>query len=164
MKTLAFLFLLMATAFGRLGETVAECDARYGKPTLSREDYRWYEKTGISIHARFRGGKACEIGFSAVASWKNLRGALTEGQISGILELLAVGGPWKEVAVVGKEAVDSMFQKTLVRGDGQVEAVWDYPTGHLTLTTRQELKIQQLQRHADAIEKKLKEQKSVEGL
>lgn len=154
MKLLAFFLALVIPAFGRLGETIVECDKRYGAPTMGAEsnETRYYLKNGIDIQISFRSKKAVSIHYSAHPEWGNILGKLTDDQIVEFLKVTSVGGPWLEI----KEAAasDSLFRKKLVRGDGEAEATWEYGTNNLTLTTKQEIKYLALKNEIEELEKK----------
>ena len=57
MKTVLASALLLALAvsptFAHLGETVSECETRYGKPVFTNKEFRHYEKDGIIIAITF---------------------------------------------------------------------------------------------------------------
>jgi hypothetical protein len=63
MKTLAFFFALMVPVFGRLGETVPECKARYGEPISVEEAASMlvFKKAGFNICVTFDQGRASYI-------------------------------------------------------------------------------------------------------
>ena len=48
-RVIFFLTVTSTAAFGRLGETREQCDARYGKPRATKADCRQYLYNGITI-------------------------------------------------------------------------------------------------------------------
>ncbi len=63
------LLFASATSQARLGETVAECEKRYGKPVFSREldggySLRYYSKNRFLIGATFKDGVAAAMTYS----------------------------------------------------------------------------------------------------
>jgi hypothetical protein len=72
MKTLLVLFLLSITAVqARLGETVAECLARYGQPygMDDKQTTFYFIKDGVIIHVTFDGGKCVKITYTSERDW-----------------------------------------------------------------------------------------------
>lgn len=135
MKTLAFFFALVVPLWGRIGETIAQCDFRYGKPIDGPSQItRNYSKNGIKIRVDFREGKAVALYYSAESSgFHNLLGKLSDDQIQELLKVNAMGGSWKEITE--EHPTDSLFGKQLLRADGLVVASWDYAASHLILET-----------------------------
>lgn len=95
--TAAILGLLVPTmAAARLGETIRECDARYGKPTqveagavFANSLERTYFKGGFTIKVLFVGGRAETISYLYPA-------ALTGEQVTKLLNNNAPGQVWGE--------------------------------------------------------------------
>lgn len=92
MKTLAILLtlLLCVTAQARLGETPAECVARYGDPIKTDKEAMTigFQKEGIFIMCVFHEGKCASIAF------KKPEGDFSETEIVTLRE--ANGSDWKE--------------------------------------------------------------------
>ena len=61
---IAVLAALILPASARVGETVAECDKRYGTPTKIEGDSRAYSKNDIGVVAKFRAGKCIRITYT----------------------------------------------------------------------------------------------------
>jgi hypothetical protein len=57
--TILTLIALSTLAHARIGETVAECDARYGEPKLIKADSRMYHKSGYTVRIAFDENKKC---------------------------------------------------------------------------------------------------------
>ena len=95
--TAALVGLLVPTvAAARLGETIGECDARYGKPTqvepgaaVANSQERTYFKHGFTIKALFIDGRAETISYLYPS-------ALTSEQLTKLLGNNARGQVWDE--------------------------------------------------------------------
>jgi len=95
--TAAIVGLLVPTmAAARLGETIGECDARYGKPTQVEAGTvfvdsleRTYLKNGFTIKVLFIHGRAETISYLHPS-------ALTGDQVSKLLNKNARGQAWSE--------------------------------------------------------------------
>ena len=101
MKTLLILAFLMLTAVSqaRLGETVEQCEARYGKAV--RRDAMahrlTFEKNGILIRAWFFAGKCQEIRFSNIQESPTIaREPLSQDEIEILLKASSGGRKWNE--------------------------------------------------------------------
>lgn len=60
MKTLAFFFALISPVFARLGESLKECEARYGEPTEvdQKLSLAVFAKAGFTLAIQFEAGRA----------------------------------------------------------------------------------------------------------
>lgn len=60
---------MLLPAVGRIGETPAQCEARYGKPVkIDKEKERiWYRKGGLEVLVLFHDGKADHLFFEKSA-------------------------------------------------------------------------------------------------
>jgi hypothetical protein len=84
--------LLNLSASARVGETVAECDARYGKPVLVEGLRRTYAMKGFVVIQEFENGKA------AVSVYKSASGKdLTEGEKTVFVNAEKSFGKWIEL-------------------------------------------------------------------
>jgi hypothetical protein len=88
--------LVPPMAAARLGETIGECDARYGKPTqveagavLADSVERTYFKDGFTIKALFVDGRAVTISYLHPS-------AFTDEQVTKLLKNNAHGQEWDE--------------------------------------------------------------------
>lgn len=99
--------LVPTVAAARLGETIRECDVRYGKPTqvearasLANSLERTYFKDGFTIKALFIGGRAETISYLHPS-------ALTSEQVTKLLNNNARGQVWHEAASGSSSAYGS---------------------------------------------------------
>jgi len=106
MFRIAFLLLVgcCSTAFGRLGETVAECEARYGpvieklpaKVKESDPEACVFSKGGISIFVEFKAAKAWKILYRMAG--------MDAGSAQTLLKVEAADGGWSApVKLVNQE-------------------------------------------------------------
>lgn len=120
MKYLLFIFLLPLTAFGRLGETFMECEARYGpclrlpsgevKQTTildkNAAQAEW-EYDGFFIKIAWLPPEGAE-GPSDIFVIQNSKGGMTDQQIQAVLKANSNGMTWTKGT---KKEVKEMLQK-----------------------------------------------------
>jgi hypothetical protein len=102
MKTLFFglflmtLFVLPRIAQCRLGETLEECKARYGKPVEVKKDAALFLKNGMTVSVHFTGGKVDEISYYRRDS-KDSRKSVspTEAEVNILLRANAQDTSWE---------------------------------------------------------------------
>lgn len=90
---------LVSTASARIGETPAECAARYGEPVSFDADTQtqYFEKAGLLIAATFHEGKCEAIDFQKAeedALGKPV--PLSDNEIERLLEANADGSVWDD--------------------------------------------------------------------
>lgn len=114
---LALFLLAPAAAYARLGETPAECDARYGPPRPgATEASRRYSKNNVAISITFRAGHAETLYFAHDPEGvSDLFAGLPSATITALLEANKVGGPWTPAA-------SEPFQSKFTRGDAAAVA------------------------------------------
>lgn len=89
--TVLFPLLCLSTAFARIGETLDECEARYGSKTGSvAADQITFQRGGITIIVRVRDGRSIQEDFAPEAG-----GRLSESQIEQLLNENAEGSTWE---------------------------------------------------------------------
>jgi hypothetical protein len=156
-KTCLWLFAFLAVpvcmlhpAFGRLGESYSECDARYGKPQSIRIEpgaqVRRYHKRGMEVAIRFWKGKSAEITYRklnhhlmsddeqqfslsvnvATSSWAKVD-QVAEWKAS---QPVAEGDPEDHEALMEDLASFYLWE----RGDGEAEASYDRREGILMIS------------------------------
>ena len=125
MKTLAIFFALMVPVFARLGETEAECAARYGANLSTAANQGRFEKNGIVILTSFENDKAVRIHFQAKSN-KLLGEKLTNAQIFELLKANSSGLEWQAVQT-------DHSGKNLTRMDSMAFASWNYFSGTLEI-------------------------------
>lgn len=85
---------LSTLTHARIGETVAQCNARYGEVKLEDEGQKFYEKSGFTIAIVFDdNGKCCQIHYLKSGSSNNL----TEKETKAFMN--ANGSSWKRTKV-----------------------------------------------------------------
>jgi hypothetical protein len=85
------LVLCSATAFGRIGETGAQIEKRYGKPTPSSSSTRSYFYKALFIIVTF------DNGVSGIETYQKRDGAsMSAGEIRQLLEANGDGTKWQE--------------------------------------------------------------------
>lgn len=160
MKTLAFFFLLTVPGFCRLGESVEQCEARYGKDSHQKEGEGWYEKAGIGIHANFRNGVAVKISYWKRSTELFSREKLTDLQVKEIISANADGSSWVEHK---ERAGDNITGKSMKRVDGTAFMRWDYLSGEVRFISAAEKEIELEIKRAEAAKKTAAEAEAVKG-
>ncbi len=116
---LGVLAVLGSSAFARLGETEAECAARYGAPITTKpsqppgERDAEYSKTGIRVLVTFADGRAVAMAFSRPG------GLLSEADIQVLLDANAAGAGWVRGAA---QDYDKVHFRSFTRADGKAKA------------------------------------------
>ena len=88
---IAALVLCGATAFGRIGETEAQIEKRYGKPKFNSSSTRGYFYKALSIIVAF------DNGVSGIETYEKRDGALmSAGEIRQLLNANGDGTKWQE--------------------------------------------------------------------
>lgn len=114
MKSLLILLSLVSLASARIGETPAECTARYGEAldidkeagTIS------YSKAGFFIHATFHEGKVSQIFLMKIGEDQLGRSPeITDNEIEALLAANAGGGEWI------KTQADNLMNKRWLNND-----------------------------------------------
>lgn len=159
MKTILALIMLAlcASVQARIGETVAECLQRYGKPTTVDASGLTFgfNSNGLQIDITFAGGKCVAIQYSR---WeKSIFGgfrqtALTSDEANVLLEANSGGQPW-----VGNGLFQSYDLKT---ENGDRYAGHDYPL--FKIVTRQIKEDQEAKEKADQAARQAAEKAGVE--
>jgi carbohydrate-selective porin OprB len=139
MKTLAFFFALTLPLLARLGETVAQCEARYGPDLYDNPNEGWYEKNGINVHADFRDGAAVKIVYWKKSEELFSRPKLSDLQVAEILKANSGGQEWMEV---DGDPGFSITGKKMKRKDGSAWVTWDYLSGEIRFIADSERKLE----------------------
>ncbi len=111
---LALICLLPTAALARLGETHAQCDARYGPKWKAgvampwSSDVRVYEKNGVRIEVTFIGGIAGHIRFH-----KNSAPDLDAKQAQAIMDMNGNGREWKVISKDQKSVTLACFDASV---------------------------------------------------
>ena len=88
---IAALVLCGTTAFGRIGETEAQIEKRYGKPTPSSSSTRGYFFKALFIIVAF------DNGVSGIETYEKRGGAsMSAGEIRQLLDANGDGTKWQE--------------------------------------------------------------------
>jgi hypothetical protein len=88
---IAALVLCGATAFARIGETEAQIEKRYGKPTPSSSPTKGYFYKDLFIIVAF------DNGISGIETYEKLDGAsISTGEIRHLLDANGDGTKWQE--------------------------------------------------------------------
>lgn len=101
MKTLALFFALVAPCFARLGETVAECKARYGEPVhiVEKTSAMHFSKAGFRLVIEFYKGRAAGVMIEKEAEPGVLQignPEISKTEIDTFLQANSGGGEWVE--------------------------------------------------------------------
>ena len=77
--TIILTLLIPHIAIARMGETIEQCNNRYGMPVMVDDHVRYYEKEDVKIRLRIGNGKVqCIRYFRDVPRWKSSSRLLTE--------------------------------------------------------------------------------------
>ena len=96
---IAALVLCTATAFARIGETEAQIEKRYGKPTPSSSSTKGYFYKDLFIIVSF------DDGVSGIETYEKRDGAsMSAGEIRQLLDANGDGTKWQEPIRNGLEA------------------------------------------------------------
>ena len=98
MKPIILLLALTMAAFARIGETPAECEARYGKPVEAKAMFSTYDKNGIKFRITFSEGRAVSLDFDhnvTDAQWEALKTANGGTAKWGAMELIDESMVWR---------------------------------------------------------------------
>lgn len=126
----AFAGLALATGFaaGRIGESPAQCQERYGKPLDITSSGRRAEYTvgGVGVTCWFRGDVCGAVIYRVEAPiGANSNPRLTRGQSFALLKLNAPGAQWKQVA---RETASEPWVGHYETADGLLRADLSYGT------------------------------------
>ena len=160
MKTLAFFFALMIPSFARLGETVHQCESRYGNNKHQTPNEGWYEKNGINVHATFRDGIAVKINYWKKSEDLFSRPKLSDIQVHEILKVNSQGKEWIEVV---EGTGFSITRKTMKRADGSAWITWDYLSGEVRFIADSEKKLEENLKAIEAKKELEAQKKAVQG-
>jgi len=129
LPTLALLLLTALPTFARLGETKAECEARYGKADHTlKSGIVVYKKAGMDIMITFSKDKAVKIIFSKPDPEhpdKSL--AISKAECDALLKANNGGGEWKE-APTSLPKID-----TWSLGDDKAMATYEWESKMLSI-------------------------------
>ena len=96
---LAAAVLGTAGASGRIGETMAQCKARYGKPVSEAKGTFRFEKAGFLICAWFDGDRCDRITFDKIKKDRNgMFETFAEAEIQTLLAANSGGKDWRDVS------------------------------------------------------------------
>lgn len=103
MKTLIlFLCLVSSAVFARIGETVAQCQARYGAPIkwVVPDKTGYFEKDELRLLATFRNSKCVHLSYTKIEASKQLP-TFSDEEIDALLK--ANGGGAKSSKIQSSE-------------------------------------------------------------
>jgi len=141
------LLLLPSTTFARIGETLTQCEARYGKADRTDKDTGvvYFLKGGFYIMVDFHQGKAEAVGYKKEQGGKEM----SDNEIETLLKANGEDKKWKRIESI-------TIKQQWRTEDGLLVAVY-YPVDNILLVGTQE----GLARFRT--EKKAKEDKKLEG-
>ncbi len=141
------LAVAVASASARIGETLEECQARYGKPVSAAKPGEMvaFYKDDIFLGVSFFEGKADLIIFTKKAGQRTVH--FTDEEIEMLLKANGHGQKWSKVP-------GSALKARWITDDGSVAAESD-PEGELTMMTRAHIERSNAVRKSQA-EKSLK--------
>ena len=87
---------LLGVVEARIGETVEECEKRYGKPKVT-PDHHFYKKNGYNIAISFHKGKAHSITYGKISKDK-----ISEHEVLILLKANKSDGKWEKENGIGK--------------------------------------------------------------
>ena len=87
---IAALVLCAATAFARIGETEAQIEKRYGKPTPSSSSTKGYFYKDLFIIVAF------DNGVSGIETYEKRGASMSAGEIRQLLDANSDGTKWQE--------------------------------------------------------------------
>jgi hypothetical protein len=142
MKLLVLYFCLMASSiFGRIGETVIQCEARYGTPVkwVTPENIAYFEQGDLRILASFRDGKCVHITFTkaGIANVDESAYIFSEEEINAILK--ANGG------VKGPPFHHTEGETDWRSSDGQITATYSMKRNMLVIQTAAEKRLREVE-------------------
>ncbi len=157
--TLILALLIPQIALARIGETLEQCERRYGKPIKVVEEMRFYEKSGVKIIMMMWRGKVHYIHYADDGRWASSTHFLTK---AFTWELLKKNFPER----TGKE-IKALYDKGDYKWKAQIEKAgyrvlnltakgWIASGGYLSISTYEFrnsgdfLKRQQMKTKADA--------------
>jgi hypothetical protein len=146
LAAIAAVALTTSSLFARIGETEAECAARYGEPVKKGSNHSLLcQKSDLNIFITFFDGKA-----DAIAYWKIAKGKpLSENEVEILLNNNSGGVPWKKRAVI---SMDREWETE----NGELLATYDTGEHMLMVGTKDYLARQKAKRAA-------KEGKTLDG-
>lgn len=154
MKTITLLFALamLSSAQARIGETVAECVQRYGKPNAVDATGLTFtfEANGLHLYVTFAGGKCVAIEYVRWKPWMfgyNAAETLPEAEQNLLLEANGGGHKW-----VSTGLFESYDRKT---ADG---ALYSSSSGRFRIITKEAKEAAEKKAADDAAAAKLKAQ------
>lgn len=92
--------LLVSPALARVGETKAECEARYGKPAKTEKylsfDLYLYVKSGFVIAVMFDAERAGTVQYQHETGEEIIAPEITDAELEALLKANAGGSSWIE--------------------------------------------------------------------
>ncbi len=143
-------FLFPAAAFARIGETLAQCETRYGKAYNTEGSMSAFRKGGLLIGVVFYQGKADVVYYEKEErNIVNLAAEMSENEIETLLKANGGDKKWKKSAVI---SMDKHWQTE----EGELFANYTTIRSQLTVCTREYLE-------REFEKTKAKEKKQLEG-
>lgn len=95
LKLILALSFFSSLCFARIGETRAQCDARYGVAEVDDDGEVRYEKAGLIVLCRFHEGKCASIMFAKVEQDALKRPVeMSDAELEALLQANANGSSW----------------------------------------------------------------------
>lgn len=97
MKTITFLITLMCgTVHARLGETLSECEARYGKIVKETAQQVWFRTKGYQVRVHLHEGRCEKIEFEKSSDTDlGLKETFTKAELDALKEANGGGKAWE---------------------------------------------------------------------
>ena len=132
MKSWSLLLLVAFTssAFARLGETLQQCEQRYGKPAQSDATSLTFQKSGFFLIVYFFEGKCDKITYRKVEQNALGKGVeISDNELSQLMQLNAGGRQWKKINLI---SMDKVWQTE----DGEIFAKYETIGGFLVIAIK----------------------------
>lgn len=158
MKTLAFLFALILSAIGpahaRIGETLEECQARYGSATehSKSEGISLFKKSGYIVTCMVTYGKVSVIVFNKEKQRESVfNPPLSDEEISTLQKANSGGSEWEETTGQFEHS-----KRTWKSKDGKLISIYDTVKNTMSFMTMEVIQ-KTLQSTKDKDQEKLKD-------
>jgi hypothetical protein len=153
---LGLVLLLPVRVIARIGETPAQCEARYGKPIKSFEstDSIGFRKAGLSVLVGFHEGKADMIVYEKDATdTSGESNKMSDNEIETLLNANGGDKKWKNMNTISMSPDVSVVIKRWETEDGALIAEYEVLRNMLIVSTKERKEREQ----------KSKEEKKLEG-
>ncbi len=131
--TVASFLIIASVASARIGETLEQCEARYGKGSVGKDGEISFTKAGFTIQATFYEGKVDAIGVFKIE--RDVLGhpkEMSDTEVQTLLEANGGGKAWRKLNAVSMD-------KQWSNEDGSVMAFMKFTSNILIVSTRASL-------------------------